>query len=72
MCSIHLNDSTAAILRQNTHHTPQLICGEETIDALVASSSLQTPGMMERLWQVQQLVRCISGISEIAGSNSHV
>ncbi len=22
MCSIHLNDATAAIVRQNTHHTP--------------------------------------------------
>ncbi len=29
VCSIHLDDATAAILHQNTHHTPAY-CGEET------------------------------------------
>ncbi len=30
MCSIHLDDATAAILCQNTHHTPDT-GGEETV-----------------------------------------
>ncbi len=30
MCSIHLKDATAAILRQNAHHTPAT-GGEETV-----------------------------------------
>jgi len=31
MCSIHLDDVMAAILRQNAHHTHQLIGGEERV-----------------------------------------
>ncbi len=30
VCSIHLDDAMAAILRQNAHHTTSFIGGEET------------------------------------------
>ncbi len=31
MCSIHLDDATAAILRQNAHHTPAYWCREDRV-----------------------------------------